>query len=240
MHIAILMTNTDDSAFANAQPKDGEKFRQLFAGLRPKWRFTVFSVKDGEFPADITAFDGVIVTGSPASVHDTAAWVPRLFGVIRDIEARKQPLFGVCFGHQAIAMALGGVVADNPKGWVFGLTETNHQTPASWMPAETAAIKLYAAHREQVTVLPDGARRLGGNEACPIGSFAVQDHVFTTQYHPEITPDFIAALTEELAGKLPDEVIDTARASLVQTAETVRMLGWIVAFFEQGSGQRGE
>lgn len=223
MHIAILMANTDESDFAQRHPKDGEKFSCLLSPLRPGWRFTTISVKDGEFPADLSDYDGFIITGSPASVHDDQPWVHRLMQVIRDIRATGQPLFGACFGHQAIAKALGGRVEKNPGGWVFGLAETE---------MEGEQIRLYAAHIEQVTRLPEGAEALGGNADCPLGAYRIGSRMLTTQYHPEIQPDFAAALVEEYRDKLPAEVAERAAASLVQEAETGWMARRIVAFFE--------
>ncbi len=228
MHIAILMANTDDSAFSDAHPKDGEKFRRLLQALRPEWRFTVYAVKDGHFPADPAGYDGFLITGSPASVHDLDPWVPQLMALIRQIVAAGLPLYGACFGHQAIAVALGGKVARNPKGWVLGRVETI-QAPIN---CTAQPISLYAAHCEQVTDLPPGARVLGGNADCRIGSFAIGQTVLTTQYHPEMTPDFIAALTEHLANDLPADVIARARASLAISADTETISHWIVAFFE--------
>ncbi|MDQ2065268.1 type 1 glutamine amidotransferase [Xinfangfangia sp. CPCC 101601] len=223
MHIAILMANTDESAFAQRHPKDGEKFRNLLAPLRPDWRFTTLSVKDGTFPSDLSDYDGFIITGSPASVHDDAPWVHRLMQLIRDIRTAKLPLYGACFGHQAIALALGGRVEKNPGGWVFGLTETQ---------MEGAPIHLYAAHVEQVTNLPQGAEPLGGNADCAIGAYRIGGQVLTTQYHPEITESFATALVEEYYEKLPPEVAKRAKQSLTRPAETERMAQRIVDFFE--------
>lgn len=223
MHIAVLMANTDESEFAARHPKDGSKFETLLHEARPDWRVSVYSVKDGQFPAKDARYDGWIITGSPASVHDGDAWVGQLFALIRRLVADGQPLFGACFGHQAIATALGGVVGYNPGGWVFGLTETQ---------MEGQPIRLYAAHKEQVLVLPKGAVVTGGNADCPVGSFAIGDKVLTTQYHPEMTPDFIAALVEELSGDLPAPVITAARQSLDQTADRDRITARIVRFFE--------
>jgi GMP synthase-like glutamine amidotransferase len=233
MHLAILMTNTDESAFAQRHPKDGEKFTALIHSVRPDWTCDVFSVKDGVFPDDLSAFDGVIVTGSPASVHDGEPWIDRLLETIRDIVKRQIPLFGACFGHQAIALALGGKVEKNPGGWVFGLTKADVVDPAPWMEPLGEGLAQYGAHIEQVTELPECARVLIGSAACPASGFAIADRVYTTQNHPEMSPDFIAALVEEYAEKLPSGVIEAARASLAEKADYREFAESIARFFEQ-------
>lgn len=223
MHLAVLMTNTDESAFAQKHPKDGQKFTAMIQTVRPDWQVSVFSVKDGVFPPPGARFDGYIIGGSPASVHDTDPWVGALFDAIRRLRASDQPMFGACFGHQAIAMALGGRVGANPGGWVFGLTETQ---------MEGRALRLYAAHVEQVLALPPGATALGGNRDCAIGSYAIADRVLCTQYHPEMTEAFATALVQEYAPKLPAEVVQQARASLNGAADSTRIAERIAQFFE--------
>ncbi len=224
MHIAVLMTNTDDSDFARSHPGDGEKFTAMIRSVRPDWQVSVFAVKDGQFPPDGTRFDGWLITGSPASVHDGEDWIARLKTLIRRLDADRAPMFGACFGHQAIAEALGGTVGHNPGGWVFGLTETE---------MEGAPIRLYSSHVQQVLALPPSARLTGGNAECPIGSFAVGDHILTTQYHPEMSHDFIAALVEEYAPALPPDVTRKARAGLAAgRADSARIAERIARFFE--------
>lgn len=233
MHLAILMTNTDESSFAQAHPKDGEKFSDLVHMARPDWRLSVFSVKDGVFPDDITTFDGVLITGSPASVHDPAPWVAQLLDVIRTAYAANVPMFGACFGHQAIALALGGTVEDNPGGWVFGLTEAQVVDPAPWMAALGDTLLQYGAHTEQVTTLPPDARVLTASAPCPIAGFAIENRVYCTQNHPEMDESFVAALTEEYADTLGPEVAKQARASLTRKADTRAYAETVAQFFEQ-------
>ncbi|MDU8928000.1 type 1 glutamine amidotransferase [Alisedimentitalea sp. MJ-SS2] len=231
MRIGILMSNTDDSEFSRSHPKDGDKWRDLLAPLCPECEFPVYSVKDGHFPEHVTGHDGFIITGSPASVHDLDAWLPKLFGLIREATDAGVPLFGACFGHQAIALALGGKVAFNPGGWVIGSTVTDVADPAPWM--EAGPLRQYAAHIEQVVQLPEAAQVTMTNKDCPIGGFIVGDKIFTTQYHPEMTHDFICALVDELAGKIPADAMDAARASLDGTNDNPVFARWIVEFFHQ-------
>lgn len=234
MRIGILMTNTDESAFAEAHPRDGEKWRAALAPLCPECDFPVYSVKDGQFPEHVAGHDGFLITGSPASVNDLAPWLEKLFALIREAVAADVPLFGACFGHQAIALALGGAVEENPGGWVFGTTETEVHSPAAWM--EPGPLKQYAAHVEQVTRLPEGAEAVMGNAACPIGGYVIGEGVFTTQYHPEMTHAFVAALVAEYATKLPPEVAAQAQASLAETADNEKVARWIMAFFRRTRG----
>jgi len=233
VHLAILMANTDESAFAQRHPKDGEKFSAFIHGVRPDWTLDVFAVKDGVFPDNLSAHDGFIVTGSPASVHDGEPWIGRLLALIRDIVERGIPLFGACFGHQAIALALGGKVEENPDGWVFGLTHADVVDPAPWMDPLGESLAQYGAHIEQVTEPPAGARVLVGSAACPVGGFAIGGRVYTTQNHPEMTPDFAAALVEEYASKMDADVIGRARASLAETADYLEFAETVARFFEQ-------
>ncbi len=223
MHLAVLMTNTDESPFSQSHPKDGQKFAALIHSLRPAWQVTVYSVKDGIFPPHDARFDGWIIGGSPASVHDGDPWIPPLLTLIRRLVAQGQPLFGACFGHQAIAAALSGTVGPNPGGWVFGLTET---------VMEDQPLRLYAAHLEQVLTPPPGARVLGGNAECAIGAYAIGDTVLCTQYHPEMTPEFATALVQEYAPKLPPQVAARAKASVKGSADTNLIAERIVRFFE--------
>jgi GMP synthase-like glutamine amidotransferase len=191
-------------------------------------------VKDGVFPNDINIFDGVMISGSPASVHDSNPWVADLLDLIRDIYTQGLPMFGACFGHQAIAMALGGRVGPNPNGWVFGLTHVDITHKTSWMQGLPMSLKQYGAHIEQVIELPDGAEVLSSSIACHIAGFHIADKVYTTQNHPEMTPDFITALVAEYAPKLPADVAAKAKASLADDADTLVYAHSIAQFFCDG------
>jgi GMP synthase-like glutamine amidotransferase len=235
MRIAILMTNTDESPFAHAWPLDGEKFSRMVGAVRPDWMFDVFSVKDGVFPDALEAYDGIIITGSPASVNDPDPWVGRLMGLIRNAHASGIAMFGACFGHQAIAKALGGEVGYNPNGWSYGYIETKLINRPDWMQGGADVIGQYSAHKEQVTSLPEGARIISETPGCPVGGFVIGDTVYTTQYHPEITPAFMAGLVEYFEDEIGKEPSDMARASLVKTADNQRVPQWVAAFFEQAA-----
>ena len=231
MHIALLDANTDDSAFAARQPSEVAKFAALLAPAAPDMHLQEFRVAEGHFPDAPGAYDGLMVSGSPASVNDADAWVGRLKALIRQAVGEGVPVFGACFGHQAVAAALGGRVGPNPQGWVLGRIESENHSPAPWMAAAPARMALHAAHNEQVLELPEGARLLGGSPGCKVGQVALGEHVFTTQYHPEITRDFMEELLDELAGKVPDVVLGEARSGLDGPEHSALMARCISDFF---------
>lgn len=224
MRLAILMANTDESAFAERHPDDGEKFTTLIRRARPDWAFDVFFVKDGIFP-DSLDFDGFLITGSPASVHDKVPWIAQLESLVRDIHARNLPLFGACFGHQVIAKALGARVADNPQGWVLGRIDTH-------LGANSAPTPLYAAHKEQVVQLPAGAKTVATTPGCAIAGFAIGTHILTTQYHPEMTQTFVAALLEAFEHDIGTLTTQKAAKTLTVEPDGDALADWIASFFE--------
>ncbi|UWQ42258.1 type 1 glutamine amidotransferase [Leisingera aquaemixtae] len=234
MHLAILMTNTDESAFAQRHPKDGEKFTSLIQMARPDWRTTVFAVKDGAFPQDLFQFDGAMITGSPASARSGAAWIAQLLDLIRAAHARRFPLFGACFGHQAIALALGGSLDRNPDGWVHGLTRNQLLYRPDWAAGLPDEIKLYGSHCECVSTLPESATALSESNGMNTG-FTLGRHIFTTQHHPEMSHDFILALSHEMRDDLDPAVHARALNSLAEPSDQHAFAECLARFFEQSA-----
>ncbi len=232
--IAILLTNNDTSEFASHFLNDGHKVLQLLQPLRTDWQYSVVPVMDGILPPSATAFDGYVITGSPASVNDDSLlWVGPLLAFIRSVHAARQPLIGLCFGHQAVARALGGQVARNAAGWGLGTAATHWQHARAWMQPFHTTITLMAAHNEQVTRMPEGAECLGGSDFCPFASMQIGQHIWTTQYHPEMPLVFMQALLEYLADKLDAATLARAHASLANAADVPLFGQWMVQFMEQ-------
>jgi len=231
--IAILLTNEDDADFARAFPDDGRKLHARLSPLRPKWAWQVLPVTQGELPPDARSFDGYVITGSPASVNGPQAWLAPLLQFIRELHAQRVPTVGVCFGHQAMARALGGEVGPNPQGWSLGVGRTALAQTRPWMQPALPYFRLYAAHNEQVLRLPPGAVLLGGDAYCPVGAFEVAEHFLATEYHPELDHRFMTALIDHLADQLPAEVTERARQQIELPVDAAVFLEWMVRFLER-------
>ena len=235
MRLATLVTNTDFSDFATARPLDDVKFARLIGEVRPGWEVSAYWVCKDVFPEDVTAFDGVMITGSPASVSEGTPWMKRLEELIRQLIEAEVPLFGACFGHQIIAQALGVPLICNPCGWVHGAVEVSRVQRTPWS-GSNASFALYGSHIEQVSALPAEAVRLFESPGCPIAGFGIGNTVFTIQHHPEMTRDFISDLIAEYADHVGPDVTEIARRSVAEAqVDRKAFAEEIAAFFEQGA-----
>jgi GMP synthase-like glutamine amidotransferase len=239
--IAVLLTNTDTSGFSKRFPNDGEKVVANLRLQRPTWNYEVVPVKDGMFPPSANSFDAYVITGSPASVNDDEPWISQLMTFIQELDAARLPTIGLCFGHQAIAKALGGKVGrpstqDN-AGWGLGLAQTEFAHATEWMTPAQSKIRLLASHGEQVLELPPDTRVVGSNAFCPIASFAKGAHIFTTEYHPEMSVQFMGELVNFLSTKLPSEVIANAKRQIEENPQddSELFMRWVVQFIESNA-----
>ena len=224
MRLAILITNTDRTPFALARPDDGEKFGELINEAEPDWETVPFWAIDGQLPEE--PFDGLIITGSPASIHSGAPWIEPLKAYLTDqIEART-PIFAACFGHQLVAELLGGRVG-KADHWIHGRTVTKIAA-LPW--AEAQSLSIYASNSEQVLEAPNGAEVIASSPDCPIAGIRT-NRILTTQFHPEMRPEFLADLVEENAEALGESVTERARASLSIEADGKELARLIADFF---------
>lgn len=175
-------------------------------------------------------YDMIVPLGSIWSVYDTdtiGTWIGDELEFLAEAHSRRIPIFGVCFGGQALAAALGGTVepASRPEvGW---------RTISSDRPDVLAEGPWMEWHYDRFTV-PDGATELARNES---GSqaFAV-DRSFGTQFHPEVSPAIVNgwlddAPPSELAKPGVDPAAirrDTERLAPKTREKTFRLVDWFV------------
>jgi GMP synthase (glutamine-hydrolysing) len=143
-------------------------------------------VEDPTLP-DLDAHDGIIVSGSTASVYDRdehREWLEPELELVRQCVADEVPLLGVCFGHQAVNVALGGeVVGDTRRATFVEMEQTREDEVLDGVAAVVPVL-----HADLVTELGDGmvatARTDYNEQFCSRHADAA---VWTVQFHPEFT-----------------------------------------------------
>lgn len=223
--IAILETGAPPPGLAAVHGDYPSMFRDL---LGDGYEFATFDVQAGEWP-DPTAFDAAIITGSSAGVYETDPWIADLLDWIRGAKGRTK-LIGVCFGHQAMAQALGGRVEKSERGWGVGLHRYEVVPTEPWMSPVAAAVAIPASHQDQVVEKPEGARVLLRSDFTPFAGLAWGDDAISMQAHPEFTPAFATELTAGRHDRIDPALVARAVDSLKAPDDRAMVAEWIKRF----------
>ena len=152
-----------------------------------------------------------IITGSAAMVTDREAWSEATAVWIRQAMAVSMPLFGVCYGHQLMADALGGTVGDHPEGGEAGcleielLSEAGEDPLLAGLPSRFTA---HLTHSQSVLVPPRGARVLARSRLDPHQVLRYGPVAVSTQFHPEFVPEITAAFLPRREAMLRAQGVD--------------------------------
>jgi GMP synthase (glutamine-hydrolysing) len=123
----------------------------------------------------------IILSGGPASVYaeDAPATDPQLF-------TRQTPVFGICYGFQAMAQSLGGQVA-HTGGREFGRTQLEIGGGSTLLRGLPAAQSVWMSHGDAVTEPPPGFVVVASTVGAPVAAFEdVDRRLAGVQFHPEV------------------------------------------------------
>jgi GMP synthase (glutamine-hydrolysing) len=167
----------------------GQWFRRHLADL-PDVNLVV--VDAGSDPKISDGVHGVIISGSPRDAWTDDPVNLRLCELIGACRDRKVPVLGVCYGHQILGRALGGVVAPHPLGLEVGNTTvelTNGGIVSLLFAGLPKRLDVLSSHADAVLELPPGAELLAKGDFTPVQGFAWRNQLFGVQFHPEHDPE---------------------------------------------------
>lgn len=179
---------------------------------------------------------GIILSGSPESTIEADS--PRIAEWILQADV---PLLGVCYGMQAIAMQLGGVVscADQRE---FGYAQVVLQnTCALTRDIQDAQgqngevlLDVWMSHGDKVTTLPADFIGIASTATCPYAIMAHKNrHIYGVQFHPEVTHTrqglrllerFVRDICQCDALWTPEKIIDDAIEKIRQQVGEQRVI----------------
>jgi GMP synthase (glutamine-hydrolysing) len=132
-----------------------------------KDRVIVSAVYKNEALPDINSIDSIIITGSHSMVTDKEDWSVKLSEWINEISKYNIPTLGICYGHQLLCQAFGGIVGYHPKGIEKGtvnieLTEEGKKDKLlGILPSPFLG---HVSHSQSVIKLPEKAILLAKND----------------------------------------------------------------------------
>lgn len=140
-------------------------------------------------PRDVTAAEvqaknptGIILSGGPASVYAEDAY--DLDPAILDLGI---PVLGICYGHQVLAKALGGIVS-NTGGSEFGGTALEVTSDSSQLFAgQPSSQQVWMSHNDAVVEPPHGFTVTASTAEAPVAAMeAPETGLYGVQFHPEV------------------------------------------------------
>ena len=210
------------------RPRHGD-FEDWFAdglGVADLLQIDVF--RNESLPAP-DGLAGIVITGSPAMVSAKLDWSERTARWLHQAVQTNVKMLGVCYGHQLLAHALGGVAGSNPAGRQIGTVNSQLIDNIDKDPLLGSLPKRFtaqASHSEVVLQLPPGAQRLATSPLDENFAIRFSENAWGVQYHPEfsapVMSDYIHyradALREE--GLNPEELM----ARVTETEEAASVL----------------
>lgn len=122
----------------------------------------------------------IVLSGGPASVYADGA--PQLDPALFDLDV---PVFGICYGFQAMAQALGGTVTHTGTR-EYGRTEL--KVAGGELHSDLPAVQpVWMSHGDAVTEAPSGFEVVATSAGAPVAAFENRARRLAgVQYHPEV------------------------------------------------------
>ncbi|AJR26789.1 type 1 glutamine amidotransferase [Sphingobium sp. YBL2] len=182
-------------------PQDDElkpELQNAFGGPGEQW--DVLYPDSGDLLPVAANYDGFVIGGSPKSVVEDAETplVKNLLNLIRWVrDNSSSPIVGVCFGSQALAVALGGRVDRNPGGafkcGVDSMTWTEAADGTRW-PETARPATLAKSHGECVIELPPDSIHLASSRTIENEIYLTHGRFLGVQGHPEVSNEALRKL----------------------------------------------
>ena len=171
---------------------------------------------------------GIVLSGGPSSVYEPGS--PALDPAILELGI---PVFGICYGFQVMAQALGGTVAQT-GGREYGATDVAIKADHALVGGQPTTQTVWMSHGDQVATAPAGFTVVASTEATPVAAFANDERrLYGVQWHPEVKhsecgQDLLENFLHKCAGLPADwnseSVIETQVASIRAQVGTSRVI----------------
>lgn len=165
------------------------------------------SSADGALPSP-DSIAGVVISGSAANLPNQEPWMLEVEAWLRRAHADDTPIYGICFGHQLLGEALGGRVAQNPRGREIGTITVSRLVDDPLFDGVDASFCANATHVDSVVELPPGATALAESPLESHQAIRFSASCYGVQFHPEIDADVMQGYLDARRDLLREERFD--------------------------------
>lgn len=191
--LLFQVRNPDDPMLLQERKCFVSKLEDVQSTLDISWGFhNIISHPEG-YRDLLHGYDIVMVGGSGdyGCVGNASTWFQEFCRVLEDIVESDKPMFCSCFGHQALAVALGGEVdTDKSRAELGTLPVTLNDEGREDILFSTLESPFEAqfGHNDFVSRLPRDAINLAYTPLCAVQAYRLSGRrVYSTQFHPELS-----------------------------------------------------
>jgi GMP synthase (glutamine-hydrolysing) len=184
------------------------------AARLPSSQVRIIDVTAGERLPTPNEVAGALITGSAAMVTERAAWSELTAGWIRNAMDAELPMFGICFGHQLMAHALGGRVDYLSGGREIGTLPITFRTDApldALTEGMPASFRAHTTHEQSVVEIPADATVLARSDRDPNHLLRYGKQAYSAQFHPEFNAEVMRAYIRRKHADMQREGSDPRR-----------------------------
>ena len=123
----------------------------------------------------------IVLSGGPASVY-----APGAPAVPAELFTTGVPTLGICYGFQAMALALGGEVARTGTA-EYGATRLTVRESGTLLRDLPPTVSVWMSHQDTVRTAPPGFLVTAETQATPVAGFEAPERgLYGVQFHPEV------------------------------------------------------
>ncbi|OAX43403.1 class I glutamine amidotransferase-like protein [Rhizopogon vinicolor AM-OR11-026] len=176
-----------------------------------------FDVRAQVYP-NADEYDAILITGSKLTAHEYDQpgneWMKKLIEYVRFVATEKPlvKIFGICFGHQIIALAMGGTCVRNTRFEVSATKLQLTELGKKVYGVDSGILNIHLMNRDHVPTKPPSFHILSSSNLSPVHgmvlfsqsdsseespplNFRLTDiHILTSQGHPEFTESIMRIL----------------------------------------------
>ncbi|WP_249979097.1 glutamine amidotransferase [Vreelandella olivaria] len=236
---SVVIIKTGD-AFPEVVNQYGD-FEQLFiqqlsTALPEHLTLTVWDARESAVLPPLSTLAGVMLTGSHSMVSEAEPWSEALKPWLQQALTEDIPMLGVCYGHQLMAAALGGISDYHPAGRESGthqvrLTRAGQQDPLFGQLPE--CFPAHLTHAQSVMQLPPNTTVLAHNSHDAHQALRYGPRQWSVQFHPEFTQPVMGAYIErqrsalQAQGEDPEALLSAITATDDASSLLRRFLAFI-------------